>query len=108
MRPDGDQAGSVVGPGEVDRRLDRLDVVAVADALGVPAVRLEAARHVLRPGHRRRSVELDVVVVVEDDELAQAQVAGQARRLGRDALLEVAVAGDHVGPVVDDGVARPG
>ena len=61
-------------------------------------------RHVLRPGHRRRAVELDAVVVVQDDELAQAQVAGQARGLRRDALQEVAVAGDDVGPVVDDRV----
>ena len=34
-------------------------------------------------------------------------MAGQARRLGRDALLEVAVRADPVRPVVDDLVAGP-
>ncbi len=98
--------GALVGPGGLDGGLDGRQVVAVGDALGVPAVGLEARQDVLRPGHARRPVELDVVVVVEDHELAQAQVAGQAGGLGGDALLEVAVGADHVGPVVDDVVAR--
>ena len=71
--------------------VDRVEVVAVDDALGLPAVGGEARGHVLGPGHLRRSVELDEVVVVEDDELAEAQVPRQARGLGGDALLEVAV-----------------
>ena len=91
----------------VDRRLDGVQVVAVVDPLGVPPVGVEALEHVLAPRHRRRSVELDVVVVVQEDQLAQAQVAGQAGRLGRDALLQVAVGADAVGPVVDDVVAGP-
>ncbi len=81
------------------------DVVAVGDPLGVPAVGVEALRHVLRERHRRRAVELDVVVVVQDDQLAEAQVAREARRLRGDALLQVAVAGDHVRPVIDDRAA---
>ncbi len=78
------------------------------DALGLPAVGLEPLRDVLRPGHRGRPVELDEVVVVEDDELAEPKVAGQARRLRGDPLLEVAVRGDDPRPVVDDRMARPG
>ncbi len=104
---DGDERRAVVGLGGVDRGRDRGEVVAVLDALGVPAVGVEPADDVLaeRPG--RRAVELDVVVVVQDDELAEPQVAGQRARLGRDALLHVAVGRDHVRPVVDDLVAGP-
>ncbi len=103
--PHRDEARPVVGPRGLDGGLDRGEVVAVGDPLGVPAVGVEALGDVLRPGHRRRAVELDAVVVVEHDELAETQVAGEARRLGRDALLEVAVAGDDVRPVVDDRLA---
>ena len=93
------------GSGRRDRLGDRLDVVAVLDALGVPAVGVEPPDDVLRPGHRRRPVELDVVVVVEGDELAEPEMAGERRGLGRDALLEVAVGAERVRPVVDDVVA---
>ena len=93
--------------GGLDRRGDRLDVVAVVDPLGVPAVGREAGQDVLAEGHRGRAVELDVVVVVEDRQLAQPEVAGERGGLGRDALLEVAVGADDVRPVVDDGVPGP-
>ena len=88
----------------LDGGFDRAEVVSVRDSLGVPAVGIEALGHVLRPGHRRRPIELDVVVVVQDDQLAQVEVAGEARGLGRDALLEIAVGSDDVRPVVDDHV----
>ena len=101
--PDGDEARPVVGARGLDGRLDGVDVVAVLDPARVPAVGIEALDDVLGEGHRRRPVELDVVVVVEDDQLAQPEVAGEARRLGRDAFLEVAVGRDDVGPVIDDG-----
>ena len=88
-------------------RKDRVGVVAVLDALGVPLVGVEPLEHVLAPGHARRSVELDVVVVPEVDQLAETQVSGQGRGLGRDALLEVAVGHDRVDAMVDQLVARP-
>ena len=97
-----DERRAVVRPRGLEGRVDGLDVVAVRHALGVPAVGLEARQDVLRPGHARGSVELDVVVVVEDHEAAQAQVPGQAGGLARDALLEVAVGADDVGAMVDD------
>ena len=90
-----------------DRSLDGREVVAVLDPCDVPAVGREPLRSVLRPGHVRRAVELDVVVVVEHDELPEPEVAGEARGLRGDALLEVAVRGDDVRPVVDQLVARP-
>ena len=96
-----DQAWALVVLGRLDGGGDRGEVVAVLDPLGVPAVGVEALRDVLRPRHRRRPVELDAVVVVEVDELAEPEVAGERRRFGRDALLQVAVGDDPVHAVVD-------
>ena len=49
----------------------------------------------------------DVVVVVDPAEIVEAQVAGQRRRLRRDALHHAAVAADGVDVVVEDLEARP-
>jgi hypothetical protein len=48
-----------------------------------------------------------MVVVVEHHQLAEPQMAGEAGRLRGDALLQVAVRGDHEGAVVDDVVIGP-
>ena len=83
VRANGDEARAIVRLGGGDGVADGLEVVAIADPLGVPAVGVEAGGHVLAEGHRRRAVELDPVVVVEDDQLAQPEVAGEARRFRR-------------------------
>ena len=68
----------------------------------VPAVGLEAAGHVLGEGERRCAVDGDVVVVVDDGELAEPEMTGERRRLAGDALHQVAVAGEDPGPVIHD------
>ena len=95
-RPIGDRAG--VG----QRLLDPVELEVLAEVLHVPAVGLVALGDVL--GERERGVALDrdVVVVPERDQLAEAEVTGQRGRLGGDALLEIAVGGDHVRVVIDD------
>ncbi len=55
---------------------------------------------------RQRPVDRDAVVVEEDDQLAQPEVAGDRDRLVADPLHQVAVGGDDVGVVVDDVVAE--
>ena len=93
------------------RRLERVgdgaEVVAVADPDDVPAVGLEPPRHVLAEGERRVAVDRDVIVVVDQRQLAEPEVAGDRGGLARDALHEVAVADEGPGAVVDDAVARP-
>ena len=84
-----------------------VDVVAVLDPLGVPFVGIEPREHVLAPGHPGGPVQLDVVVVPEIRQLAESEMPGQRRGLGRDALLEVAVRDDPEDAMVDDGVAGP-
>ena len=87
-----DQRG-LVGHGlrRHDGRVDGRHVVGV-DRLHVPAIRLEAQRHVVAVRKRGRAIDADVVVVVEIDQLAQLEVAGQRGRLVADAFFQVAVA----------------
>lgn len=88
----------------------RVDVAAERglDPLHVPAVRLVPLQHVL--GERGGGVALDgdVVVVVDEDEVAELLVAGERGRLGGDALLQVAVGDDRPDGVVEGGLALGG
>ena len=79
----------------LQRCRDRVHVLRVVDVLDVPAVRLEAGALVLgREGQRGRAVDRDVVVVVDVDERAEAEVARDRRCLLRDAFHQVAVGAD--------------
>ena len=112
-RAEADRGGDLDHAGLVGHGLGRLDrladafhvVVAIGHVHHVPAIGLVALQHVLGERHRRVAIDGDVVVVVEGDQLAQAQVAGQGGRLTGDALLMAAVTHDHVGVVIDQGVA---
>ena len=85
--------------------MDGVGLHAPLDVDDVPAVGAEARGHVLGEGEVGGALDGDLVVVVEDDELAEAEVAGEGGGLGGDALHEVTVGGDDVGVVVDDRVA---
>ena len=84
-----------------------LGVVAVDVGDHVPAVGLEALRRVVGEPALDLAVDRDAVVVVEADQLAEPQRAGERARLVRDAFHQAAVAEEHVGVVVDDVVAGP-
>src|SRR5438270_10714597 len=90
-----------------DRRPQRVEVVRVVHVLHVPSLRLEARAAVLGERDGRGAVDRDVVVVVEIDELSEAERSGDRRGLVRDALHQVAVRADDVRVVVDDLVVRP-
>ena len=90
----------------LDCGVDRLDVVPVDVRHDVPPVRLEALRGVVGEPVPDVAVDRDAVVVVEDDQLAQAERPGQRADLVRDPLHEAAVADERVGVVVDDLEAR--
>ena len=92
-----------------ERGLERVAVVGdLAEVLDVPAVGLEALADVVAVGERGVAVDGDVVVVVDADQVAEAEVAGERRRLVADALHEAAVAGDDERVVVDHVGAEPG
>src|ERR1035437_4725453 len=107
VRPYGDQAGPLIAPRRLDGGPDRAHVVAVLDPGRMPAVRIEAFERLVGEGEGRGPVELDVVVVMEVDELAQLQMPRQRRSLGRNPLLQVAVGADDVHEMIDQVVARP-
>ena len=102
VRPDDDQRGLVRdGDRVLERLLEVVEPDVLLEVLHVPAVRLVALADVL--GERQLGVALDrdVVLVVERDQPAEAEVAGQRGRLAGDPLLEVAVGGDRERPVID-------
>ena len=68
----------------------------------VPAVRVEPLRRVVGEPAVHFTVDRDAVVVVETDELAEPERAGQRAGFVRHAFHQAAVAEEHVGVVVDD------
>ena len=111
-----DQAGTAgLGLGGLDRLPQRGDVLGVAvtpvgpvDVLDVPAVGGVAGGHVLAEGDVGVVLDRDLVVVVDQDQVAQLLVAGQGRRLGADTLLDVTVAGQHEDVVVEGALTLGG
>ena len=92
-----------------DRAVDRVQIrVAVLDVQDLPAVGLVAAADVLGERHGGGTVERDLVGVVEERQLAQAQVAGERRGLAGDSLHQIAVGDDGEGPVVRRSRGRAG
>ena len=100
-RAAGDQRRPVRLLRRFDCRSDGFGVVAV-DRLDMPSGGLEPCRLVHRCRQRRRSVDRDRIVVPEDDQPGELQVTGKVDRLVADAFLQAAVAGDHVGEMIDE------
>ena len=80
----------------------------LAQVLHVPMVALEPPGHVVGEGELRLAFDADVVVVVDEDELAQLQMSRDRGGLVRGAFHQIAVAANGVGVVVDDVVSRAG
>ena len=74
--------------------------------LGVPAVSLEALQDVLSEGHLGVAINGDVVVIVDGNEVAELQVAGQRSSLASNTFLCTAVTKEHVRVVGDQIEAR--
>ena len=94
------------------RGVEALDVLLVVgsavrpvDALHVPAVRLVPRGDVLGQRDVGVALDRDLVLVVDDDEVAELLAAGDRAGLAGDALLHVAVGGEHPDRVVERRVA---
>src|SRR5215218_6594840 len=68
----------------------------------MPSDGTEAGRNVLRERQPDRAGQGDLILVVEVDQLAQAEMPGERGGLGRYPLHQVAVRDDAVDVVVDD------
>ena len=84
-----------------ERRIHRTDVHPV-DFLDVPPVGGEPRADILRECDVGGGGERDLIRVVEHDQPAEMQIAGERRRLGTHPLHHVAIAREDVGVVVDD------
>ena len=103
----GDQARLVALARLGDRGGDRFRVVTI-DAPGVPAAGLETGDLVVGNRERGRAVDGDPVVVEQHDQLGKPEMAGQRDRFVADAFHQTAVAGEHVGEMIDQIVAVAG
>src|SRR5699024_5768729 len=86
-----------------DGGLDFTAVMAVDVANHLPAVGFEALRRVIGEPALGAAIDGNAVVVVEHDQLAQTQRAGQGAGFVADAFHEAAVAGKTIGVVIDNG-----
>ena len=94
-----------LGVGGVERGAQVVCRPAVVEALHVEAVGLVAQPDVLPEREAGRALDRDVVVVVDQAELAEPEEARERACLSRHALHDVAVGADRVGPVIDQRVA---
>src|ERR1700754_1991878 len=97
-----DEGGPVGhGAGVVEGVEDAGDVFAAVDDLYVPAVGLVALGGVFGQGDGGVVFDGDLVLVVDDGEVAQLLGAGEGGGFGGDAFFDVAVGGDDVEVVVE-------
>jgi hypothetical protein len=108
LRPAAEQRRSLaIGPCGKQRLVDRLRIVAVDAGDHPPAIGFEALPRIVGEPARDLAVDRDAVVVVDGDQLAKAERAGERAGLVRDPLHQAAVADEDVGHVVDDLVPGP-
>ena len=92
---------------DVDRALDALDVVGIADPQDIPAVAEEAGRDILGERDVGLAVDRDAIVVVDPAQVIERQMAGERSGLRGDALHHVAVAAHRIDVVAEDLEAVP-
>ena len=86
----------------LDRLFDGFQIVAVRDLRHVPAGRLETLCPVFGKREIGRTVDRDLVVVVEIDQIAELQMPGKRRGFVADAFHQIAVRADAVDKIIDD------
>ena len=78
----------------------------VRDGLHMPSIRLVPLIDVLGEAEISLAVDGDEVVIIKNNELAQAKMARERAGLGRDTLLEAAITADDVGVGIENFVIR--
>ena len=96
----------LVGLRLFDGLADGLEVVAVLDRDRLEAEGTHAGLDVFREGDVRVAFDGDLIGIVEDDELREAERAGEREGFRGDALHHAAVAAERERVVIDDRVAR--
>ncbi len=101
----GNQARARIGSGLGEGAANVGEVMPVT-ARDVPAGRRVARLHVLARRHGDRAVDRNLVIVPQDIETAEAEMARKTDGFVVDAFHEAAVAGDHPGLVIDQRIAE--
>ena len=94
------------GPG-LFQDLGQRDLVVPVHLQHIPAIPLEALADILAVSQFGVPLDGDVVAVVKTDQLVQAEMPGDGKRLVRDPFHEVAVAAFEIGVMVHDGMPGP-
>ena len=98
-----DQRRPIVG---LAKRLECLGqrgaIIGVVDMDDVPAIALETLADVLVEGEIGAALDRDVVAVVDPAQIGELEVPRQARRLGRHAFHQIAVAAQRIDVVIED------
>jgi len=93
--------------GSVERPRDGVEIVAVSHMLHLPAVSFETEPDIFAEGETGGSVDRDVIVVVDQLEIAQPQVTRKRCSLAGDAFHHVAIADHGPNTVLHQFEARP-
>ena len=102
-----DQGGSILFRARTgDGGMDGCRIMAIHVGYGVPTVGLESLGGVVGEPPGDSAVDGDAVVVIKDDEFAEAVKTGQGTDLMGEAFHDASISDDDIGMVVDDGVAR--
>ena len=83
-------------------------MVMAVDGLHVPAAGREPGGMIVGNREVGPAVDGDRIVVEQNDELAEAQMAGEGDRLVADPFHQAAVAGNHIGVVIDQSIPVAG
>ena len=89
-------------PEDLECVLDPIDVVRIADAQNVPAIRQEPRCDVFRERDVGIAFDRDVVVVEDPAKVVQPKMARQRCRFRRNALHQAPIAAHCVDPVIED------
>ncbi len=91
--------------GARQRRIDSVVIVTV-NLFDIPAASLELGRNIVGEGDFRAAVDGDAVIIIKQDQLAEAKVTGKRDRFLSHAFHEAAVAAEHIRAVIDNILAE--
>src|SRR5262249_9352375 len=84
----------------IQRMLDSVDIIGVADLQHVPSIGEKAGGDILGKSDARVAFDRDVVVVVNPTEVIESQMTGERCRLRADALHQAAVTAHRIDRVI--------